>query len=179
MMKYGMDSTAWKAFQEKHKQFKFESFGIDRKYTDIWYGSSLIHVYPMNGDCTAAYINTGGCDNESLDAIFPVLQEYLSLNARINCFATRIVGGEQQARYFIKLLKKHKCKKISINIANRDNMADRFLISYNIKVPNPHITNYTIASAETVAKVQDYMDFTEYNQLQQRFGLYVKDGNSL
>lgn len=142
--------------------------------------SQTITLFRMQDDCTAATISTYGRTDEFVISQIPIIQEYLSLNARINCFGTRLIQGVQPTKNFIKGLVKNNCRVISVTPGNRNNRLNEFMVSYNICVPNPIIKGYRQANINDFNNTQHiYMDMNKDNELRKQFGLYIKQGKSL
>lgn len=139
-----------------------------------------IHLFRMQDDCTAATISTYGLSDEFVLNQIPIIQEYLSLNAHINCFGTRLIQDVESTKNFIKGLVKNNCRVISVTPGNRNNLLNEFMVSYNICVPNPIIKGYRTATLDDFNNTQHVsMDMNKDKELRKQFGLYIKQGKSL
>lgn len=179
MLKNGCATEVTNVFGAKHKLKITRTVNDGSRVTlqeVAEWGGRYVNIDAMYGDCTAATLYTGGLSFEDFKKWLPIIQEYLSINARINCFATRMCHGRNAAEQLIAFLKDAGCKKISVNIGNRDQDPDHFQVSFNIKVPVPLIRSYSSATVEQLSQEHDHMDFTAYNKLQKSFGLYIKEG---
>lgn len=138
-----------------------------------------INLIKLPHDCTAAFLNSTHIQTDKLLTAIPLIQEYLSLNARINCFATRLIKGKQETKEFIQQLVSLGCKISNVCIGNRNQNPNEFMVAYNICVPNPQIKNYAAANKAGVNNPIDYMDASTVNEIRKKFGLYIKQGKSL
>lgn len=177
----GCTSTADRAFETKHNckiSTDFHKMAVSlfilNQSTNYCY-----HLNKVPFDCTAASLSTPHHTSKQVLAAIPIIQEYLSLNARINCFATRLIRGQDNAQNFINGLVKLGCKISNICLGNRNGYNDEYMIAYNICVPSPCITNYSSAEATHVQTQSNWMDATEVNNIRKQFGLYIKQGKSL
>lgn len=123
----------------------------------------------INGDCTAASLNTEGCDWTNLLKYLPSIIEYLSLNGRISCFFSRKVR-EADVEDCLVALKKFPFMGLHVQKSNRDPDKDTYMITGLLKVPNPYINNYTKWNGREYPK-HSHLDVTKFNEVNQKYNL--------
>jgi len=166
------------AFKQKHGLFEISSSLQDSCVHLHFIEYSYIVLHYMKGDCTSATLSTEPCAADILIKNIPVIREYLSLNARLNCFGTRLCETPEKAETFIKELVKNNVIICNVSKGNRNNNPKEVMVAYNIHVPNPQITGYK-AGTETHVTTPHEIDFNISKEYRKQFGLYVKQGKSL
>lgn len=132
------------------------------------------------GDCTAATIYTGLCNLDEFLKAIPMIREYLSLNARINCFGSRLIDGENKTKDLIKALVDHDVSVSHVTQGNRNQRANEYMVSYNICTTSPIVSGYRSGKITDVKNTtHNHFDKTKFKDLRKQFGLYPKQGKSL
>lgn len=132
------------------------------------------------GDCTAATIDTTHSTTKTLIDALPIIREYLSLNARINCFGTRLIQGETETKEFIKALVKNNVLVSHVTKGNRNKRDNEYMVSYNICTASPIISGYISGYPRDVQNTtHNHFDVDKFKDLRKQFGLYIKQGKSL
>ena len=132
-------------------------------------GETFILLSGINGDCTAASLNTDGCTWTNLLKYLPCLIEYLSLNGRISCFFSRKVH-EADIKDCLVALKKFPFMGLHVQKSNRDPDKDTYMITGLLKVPNPYINKYTKWDGREYPK-HSHLDVTKFNEVNQKYNL--------
>ena len=132
-------------------------------------GGTFILLSRINGDCTAASLNTEGCTWTNLLKYLPSIIEYLSLNGRISCFFSRKVY-ETDVEDCLVALKKFPFMGLHVQKSNRDPDKDTYMITGLLKVPNPYINNYTKWDGRKYPK-HSHLDVTKFNEVNQKYNL--------
>lgn len=132
-------------------------------------GCTFILLSEIPGDCTAASLNTEGCNWTNLLKYLPCLIEYLSLNGRISCFFSRKVCGADVENCLVAL-KKFPFMGLHVQKSNRDPDKDTYMITGLLKVPNPYINNYTKWEGDEYPK-HSHLDVTKFNEVNQKYNL--------
>lgn len=165
----GCYNAADQAFGEKHG-LKLKVVNEGRS-VEIWdaSGGTFILLSGINGDCTAASLNTEGCNWTNLLKYLPCLIEYLSFNGRISCFFSRKVH-EADIEDCLVALKKFPFMGLHVQKSNRDPDKDTYMITGLLKVPNPYINNYTKWDGREYPK-HSHLDVTKFNEVNQKYNL--------
>lgn len=129
----------------------------------------VILLSGINGDCTAASLNTEGCNWTNLLKYLPCLIEYLSLNGRISCFFSRKVR-EADIKDCLVALKKFPFMGLHVQKSNRDPEIETYMLTGILKVPNPHINNYSKWDGREYPK-HSHLDVTKFNEVNQKYNL--------
>lgn len=132
-------------------------------------GGPYILLSGINGDCTAASLNTEACSWTNLLKYLPCLIEYLSLNGRISCFFSRKVR-EADVEDCLVALKKFPFMGLHVQKSNRDPDKDTYMITGLLKVPNPYINNYDKWNGREYPK-HSHLDVTKFNEVNQKYNL--------
>lgn len=123
----------------------------------------------INGDCTAASLNSEHCEFQLFIEKIPMLLEYLSLNARISCFFSRNVHKEQLESALEKL-KQFPIMGLHVQKSNRDPYKATYMITGLLKVPNPYINNYNKWGGEDYSH-HNHLDSSKFNEVNQNYNL--------
>lgn len=129
----------------------------------------VILLSEINGDCTAASLNTEDCNWTNLLKYLPCLIEYLSLNGRISCFFSRKVR-EADIKDCLVALKKFPFMGLHVQKSNRDPDKDTYMITGLLKVPNPYINNYNKWDGHEDPN-HSHLDVTKFNEVNQKYNL--------
>lgn len=141
---------------------------------------STVLLSSVYGDCTAATIYTGDINTNKLIEFIPIIREYLSLNARINCFGSRLFKNEQEAQDFIKALVNNNVLVSHVTQGNRNNNIHERMVSYNICTTSPIVSGYANGKAEHVHNLtHNHFDVEKFKAFRREFGLYLKQGKAL
>ena len=103
----------------------------------------LTSVY---GDCTACNLYTENLTTQNLNKTFTIIQNYMSINARISCFFSLKIPHTQIAEW-IKELKQFPIAGLHLQKSNREPTSNMYMLSGILKVPNPVINTYNSHNA--------------------------------
>ena len=129
----------------------------------------VILLSEIDGDCTAASLNTEGCTWTNLLKYLPCLIEYLSLNGRISCFFSRKVH-EAGIKDCLVALKKFPFMGLHVQKSNRNPDTDTYMITGLLKIPNPYINNYNKWGGEDYSH-HNHLDSSKFNEVNQKYNL--------
>lgn len=168
---YGCTNTADTLFKNRHKleyvhvRKKEEVFVLLNK-TDVNCRPTISSVY---GDCTACAVYLEYLNPEEIDKTFTMLQEYMSINARISCFFS-IKKQHLTIQDWIKKLKKFPIAGLHVQKSNREPNSHYYMITGILKVPNPIVNTYNAWNTE-YPKNHDNNNVTKINKLNKEFDL--------
>lgn len=171
----GCLTQADKDFAKKYDLQKVEVNLIDNRVSLLLKSGHYFTLTFVHGDCTACtlwseFIQTP----EDFDNILPIIMDYMSINARINCFFSKKVH-EEDINAWLTMLKKHHILGKNVQKSNRDPEQDTYQISGIIKVTNPFIKTYDkvqYLDGNTSYESHNYNDVTIYNQRAAMHKLY-------
>lgn len=119
-------------------------------------------VAEMKGDCTACTLNTEQVSQQTYAKFIAFVLEYMSINARINCFATRKVRHEKTDD-FIKLIKGFHVLGVNVQRSNRDNADEYNQVSFILKCTNPYVTRYVTLQKGQIPDDWNHNNVSNYN----------------
>lgn len=168
-LEYGCTRDGDKAFQANNKLNYISSESCKQIIMRIDSRSPTFVVSALPGDCTAASLEMEGIPLESIDKLFSILQEYLSINGRISCFFSKKVH-ETSIPDWLATLKKFPIAGLHIHKSNRNPNQDTYMITGILKVPNPIINDYAKWNP-AVPYEYNHNDVTKLNDINQQFNL--------
>lgn len=143
-LSYGCTSTADELFAKRHTITKIHVNAPENKQIIMPLPNSDLRIIlaDVHGDCTACTAYLEYLQLNEINKIFTIIQEYMSINARISCLFT-IKRSISVLPEWIKELKKFPIAGLHVQKSNRNPTSDRYIISGILKVPNPIINTYT------------------------------------
>lgn len=105
-------------------------------------GSTFFYIHKIPSDCTAASLDTECLKFDNFVKCLPMIIEYLSYNGRISCFFSRKVKKED-INECLEKLKPFPIMGLHLHKSNRDPEIETYMLTGILKVPNPHINNYS------------------------------------
>ncbi len=168
---HGCNTVADKHFAARYKQTQvYESTNNIKTVTmKIPNSNCNFCISSIYGDCTAAQAYLEYLRIEHVATVFTVLQEYMSINARISCLFT-LKKDITELDEWIKELKKFPIAGLHIQKSNREPHSTKYMISGILKVLNPIVNTYT-AYTEAYPEKHDNNYAEEVNQLNTKYGL--------
>lgn len=145
---------------------------------DEYYGRSVLiklekgsffHIHEIPSDCTAASLDTEILNFDSFVKCLPMIIEYLSYNGRISCFFSRKVK-KGDINDCLEKLKPFPIMGLHLHKSNRDPEVETYMLTGILKVPNPHINNYTKWAGEFNTE-HDHLNTDKFNSINTEFGL--------
>jgi len=170
-LQYGCTKEADTYFTTKHKltsvyiSKKEETFVLLNK-PKTYCQPTLSSIY---GDCTACTVCLECLNLEEVDKTFTMLQEYMSINARISCFFS-IKKPYDNLKEWIKELKKFPIAGLHIQKSNREPTSTSYMITGILKVPNPIVNTYDHWKTK-YPEEHNNNDVTKINKLNKEFNL--------
>lgn len=101
-----------------------------------------VNLTSVRGDCTACTAHLVYLQLNEVNKIFTIIQEYMSINARISCLFT-IKQNISTLKEWIKKLKKFPIAGLHVQKSNREPTSEMYMITGILKVPNPIVNTYT------------------------------------
>lgn len=139
-------------------------------FEDKHAGSIPFVVSPVHGDCTAATVYIGSHNIYTLEKLFTILQEYLSINGRISCFFSLKIQKVNLEKY-IQILKQFPIAGLHLQKSNRNQVDRYYQLSGILKIPNPVIKSYDTWNKQEYPKTHNNNDTTQLNEINKEFNL--------
>ena len=157
-------------YKGKYNQYQESSYGIAFSFEDKHTGSIPFVVSPVYGDCTAATVYIGSHNIYTLEKLFTILQEYLSINGRISCFFSLKIQKVNLEKY-IQILKQFPIAGLHLQKSNRNQLDTYYQLSGILKIPNPLINSYDTWNTQEYPKNHNNNDTTKLNEINSEFNL--------
>lgn len=164
----GCYSNADTCFAQKWKLTTCTKDGNSMLLRGDWY-SAVIQLTNIPGDCTACTLYSEFLKPEEVEKIFQMIQEYMSMNARISCFFSKKIY-KNQINTWLKELQKFPIAGLHLQKSNREPGSDMYMLSGILKVPNPLINSYT-AHNGVYPDTHNHNDVTKLNDINKQFNL--------
>lgn len=168
---HGCTKTADDLFAKRHgaEQVYIQSnsiSGVVMRVKDV--GCHMDLTY-MRGDCTACTAHLECLQLADIPKMFTIIQEYMSINARISCMFT-LKKSIKVLPEWIAALQKFPIAGLHLQKSNREPDSQYYMISGILKVPNPVINTYQAHDKEFPAG-HNNNDLTKLNEINKLFGL--------
>jgi len=167
---YGSSGLADEKFGQLHKLTSMTRLDSGKKHMYLQ-GSAVpcFQIDEVLEDCTACTVVLGWTNLTYFEQVFKILQEYMSMNARISCFfSKKIHSSEIEA--WIKEFKKFPVVGLHLQKSNRNPEQDSYMLSGILKVPNPIVNTYDVWANE-YPEGHNNNDLEKINELNAKFGL--------
>ena len=164
-LSYGCNITADKLFAKRHKADTIYIHKIETRYTIMPLPNSTVRIdlTAVRGDCTACTAYLEYLQLKEVQQVFTIIQEYMSINARISCLFT-IKKNRLLLPEWIKELKKFPIAGLHVQKSNREPTSEMYMITGILKVPNPIIKEYKTFDKEYPEK-HNNNDVTKLNDI--------------
>ena len=164
-LSYGCNTTADKLFAKRHKADTIYIHKIETLYTimPLPISNFRIDLTAVRGDCTACTAYLEYLQLKEVQQVFTIIQEYMSINARISCLFT-IKKNRLLLPEWIKELKKFPIAGLHVQKSNREPTSEMYMITGILKVPNPIIKEYKTFDKEYPEK-HNNNDVTKLNDI--------------
>jgi len=168
---YGCNSTADDLFAKRHSTDKIYVGKLESVYTIMPLPKSNFRVdlTSVRGDCTACTAYLEYLQLKEVNKAFNIIQEYMSINARISCLFT-IKQSLSVLPEWIKELKKFPIAGLHVQKSNREPTSDMYMITGILKVPNPIINTYKTFNT-TYPTNHNNNDITKLNSINSSLNL--------
>ena len=123
----------------------------------------------INGDCTACSLHSEFLTPEEVPQVFQMIQEYMSINARISCFFSKKISLKE-APQWIKQLQKFPIVGLHLQKSNREPDSSMYMLSGILKVTNPFVNTYLSYNLKYPTN-HNNNDTSKYNELNSTFKL--------
>jgi hypothetical protein len=170
-LSYGCNLTADELFAKRHKITEICIGTMETKYIIMPLPKSDLRIVLSNvhGDCTACTAHLEYLQLNEVNKVFTIIQEYISINARISCLFT-IKKNLSAVQEWIKELKKFSIAGLHIQKSNREPTSDMYMITGILKVPNPIINTYKTFNT-TYPTNHNNNDITKLNSINSSLNL--------
>ena len=164
-LSYGCSTTADKLFAKRHKADTIHIDKIETRYTIMPLPKSNFRVdlASVRGDCTACTAYLEYLQLKEVQQAFTIIQEYMSINARISCLFT-IKQSLSVLPEWIKELKKFPIAGLHVQKSNREPTSEMYMITGILKVPNPIVNAYITFNTQ-YPKNHNNNDVTKLNDI--------------
>ena len=164
-LSYGCNPTADDLFAKRHGTDKIYINKLEAVYTIMALPKPYfrVHLTSVQGDCTACTAYLECLQLNDINKVFTVIQEYMSINARISCLFT-IKQSLSVLPKWIKELKKFPIAGLHVQKSNREPTSEMYMITGILKVPNPIVNTYTAFDKE-YPKKHNNNDVTKLNDI--------------
>ena len=164
-LSYGCNSKADDLFAKKHTidQIYVRNIEVVRTIMPLPNSNFRVELTSIRGDCTACTAYLEYLQLTDINKIFTVIQEYMSINARISCLFT-IKQKLSVLPEWIKELKKFPIAGLHVQKSNREPTSEMFMITGILKVPNPIVNTYLPFDKEYPEK-HNNNDVTKLNDI--------------
>ena len=168
---YGCNNQADQLFKEKWKLYNMftSNKNVYFKGGPITTDRCTPSLSQIEGDCTACSLHSEYLTLEEVPQVFQMLQEYMSINARISCFFSKKITLTEAPKW-IEELQKFPIVGLHLQKSNREPDSDMYMLSGILKVPNPIVISYF---AHTTSYPTDHNNnnLIKYNELNTKFKL--------
>ncbi len=164
-LSYGCNTTADKLFAKRHKADTIYIHNIETQYTimSLPISNFRIDLTAVRGDCTACTAYLECLQLKEVQQVFTIIQEYMSINARISCLFT-IKKHRSLLPEWIKELKKFPIAGLHVQKSNREPTSEMYMITGILKVPNPVVNTY-VSFDKGYPKNHNNNDVTKLNDI--------------
>lgn len=168
---YGCTNYADEHFQEKWNLTRLSSSNKNVYFK----GGPITTAYctpilsQIGGDCTACSLNSEYLTLKEVPQVFQMLQEYMSINARISCFFSKKITLTEAPKW-IEELQKFPIVGLHLQKSNREPYSDMYMLSGILKVPNPIMNTYTAHNTDYPTN-HNNNNLLKYNKLNSEFKL--------
>lgn len=162
---YGCKPVADDLFTKRHTITKIHVSTTENKQIAILLPHSDLRMVlaGVYGDCTACTAYLEYLQLYEVNKVFTMIQEYMSINARISCLFT-IKKKLSVVKEWIKELKKFPIAGLHVQKSNREPTSEMYMITGILKVPNPIVNTYTAFDKE-YPKNHNNSDVTKLNDI--------------
>lgn len=169
-LEYGCNLTADEAFGDRHKLKVIVADGNKAVHfrRDNWNIRPSIHY--MMGDCTASTLYCECHTPKEIGEFFPIIQEYMSMNARISAFFTLKIQ-KSKIQSYLDVLSKFPIAGLHLQKSNREPESNYYMLSGILKVPTPLINKYHTFSELDYPVDHNHLDVTKINQINSEYKL--------
>lgn len=164
-LSYGCNSVADDLFAKRHGSDKIYVHKVEAVYTIMPLPASdfRVDLTAIRGDCTACTAYLEYLQLYEVNKVFTMIQEYMSINARISCLFT-IKKKLSVVKEWIKELKKFPIAGLHVQKSNREPTSEMYMITGILKVPNPIVNTY-VSFNKRYPKNHNNNDVTKLNDI--------------
>lgn len=166
---FGCTTKADEAFTKKWNLHTCTKADNNMLLRGDWMNSAFIYLSPVYGDCTACTLYSEYLLPDVVNTVFKMIQEYMSMNARISCFFSKKID-KNNIQTWLNEIQKFHVTGLHLQKSNREPDSNMYMLSGILKVTTPCINTYDQCNTKHPSNY-NYSDVTEFNKINSQFKL--------